>query len=457
MLPQVRCSPGIPEESRTLLIFSTFTPSVRSNLLVLFAAGLCFWAGLAGLLPTLPLFIATLGGSGQQIGIVMASFAVGLLVARPTLSRLADERGRKFVMVIGLLAIALAPFGYLLMQLLPHLVLPVSLGNRTLSLDLSMAALMAIRAFHGLSIAAFVVAYNALVVDLAPPAQRGELIGYMTLVNPIGMALGPALGGFLYEASGFVTAFLVMGLLGVGGLLLVSRLEEPPRPSLGSPYPSAENPDRFWGLLWTGRIRTPAMVLLLVGLAFGTLSTFVPLYVRETGLALNVGLIYTASAMASFGSRLVVGRASDRYGRGRFITASLAIYSLAMGLFWLAESAPAFLLAGLIQGFAAGTLIPMIAALMGDRSSPSDRGRTFGLAMVGFDMGIALAGPLFGTLADGLGYRSIFGLAGLMTLVGMGIFITTCSKDLRHSLQFALAQGRDVYAVTLATVAREPR
>lgn len=455
MLPQVRCSPCIPEESRTLLIFSTFTPSVRSNLLVLFAAGLCFWAGLAGLLPTLPLFIATLGGSGQQIGIVMASFAVGLLVARPTLSRLADERGRKFVMVIGLSAIALAPFGYLLMQLLPHLVVPVSFANRTFTVDLSMVALMAIRAFHGLSIAAFVVAYNALVVDLAPPAQRGELIGYMTLVNPIGMALGPALGGFLYEASGFVTAFLVMGLLGVGGLLLVSRLEEPPRPSLGSPYPSAENPERFWGLLWTGRIRTPAMVLLLVGLAFGTLSTFVPLYVRETGLALNVGLIYTASAMASFGSRLVVGRASDRYGRGRFITASLAIYSLAMGLFWLAESTPAFLLAGLIQGFAAGTLIPMIAALMGDRSSPSDRGRTFGLAMVGFDMGIALAGPLFGTIADGIGYRGIFGLAGLMTLVGMGIFITTCSKDLRHSLQFSLAQGRDVYAVDLATVARD--
>jgi hypothetical protein len=65
-------------------IFSTFSPSVRSNLAVLFVAGLCFWAGLAGLLPTLPLFIETLGGNGQQIGIVMASFAIGLLVARPT-------------------------------------------------------------------------------------------------------------------------------------------------------------------------------------------------------------------------------------------------------------------------------------------------------------------------------------------------------------------------------------
>jgi MFS family permease len=55
--------------------------------------------------------------------------------------------------------------------------------------------MMVIRAFHGLSIAAFVVAYSALVIDIAPPANRGELLGYMSLVNPVGMALGPCLGG----------------------------------------------------------------------------------------------------------------------------------------------------------------------------------------------------------------------------------------------------------------------
>ena len=427
-----------------MTIFFTFSPAVRANLAVLFAAGLCFWSGLAGLLPTLPLFIETLGGSGQQIGIVMASFAVGLLVARPTLAHLADTRGRKLVMIIGLMAVAVAPFGYLLVQMLPHFQVPVALAGRAFILDGSILLLMAIRAFHGLSIAAFVVAYSALVVDLAPPANRGELIGYMTLVNPIGLALGPALGGFLYEASGFRVAFLVMGILGFLGLILVLRLEEPYRPSAEC-LTTATTP--FWSQLWSGRVRTPAMILLLVGLAFGTLSTFVPLYVREAGLGLNVGLIYTASAVASFTSRLVVGRASDRHGRGRFITASLAIYSLAMAMFWLADSAPLFLLAGVIQGFGAGTLIPMIAALMGDRSSPADRGRTFGLAMVGFDVGIALAGPIFGTIADALSYRGIFGLAGVMTLTGLLIFITACSKDLPHSLRFALGQGRDIYAV----------
>lgn len=427
-----------------MTIFSTFSPSVRANLAVLFAAGLCFWASLAGLLPTLPLFIETLGGTGQQIGIVMASFAIGLLLVRPTLARLADTRGRKLVMIIGLGAVALAPFGYLVVQMLPHLRGTLSLGGQVIPIDGSILALIAIRAFHGLSIAAFVVAYSALVVDLAPPANRGELIGYMTLVNPIGLALGPALGGFLYETSGFRVAFFVMGILGFLGLGLVLRLQEPYQPKAER---ADQGPPAFWSQLKSGRVRTPALILLLVGLAFGTLSTFVPLYVREAGLALNVGLIYTASAVASFGARLLVGRASDRYGRGRFITASLAIYSLAMGMFWIADSAPLFLLAGVIQGSAGGTLVPMIAALMGDRSSPADRGRTFGVAMVGFDVGIALAGPVFGTIADALSYRGIFGLSGLMTAVGLVIFITTSSKDLPHSLRFALGEGRDVYAI----------
>jgi MFS family permease len=422
-------------------IFSTFNPTVKRQLTILFGAGLCFWAGLAGLLPTLPLFIATLGGGGQQIGLVMASFALGLLLFRPSLSDLADSHGRKLVMLIGLGAVAIAPFGYLAVMLLTQ---PIS---SVLNLQVAILAMVAIRAFHGLSIAAFVVAYHALVVDVAPPTNRGELIGYMTLVNPLGMALGPALGGYLYTTWGFSTAFAAMGVLGCIGLGLALGMEEADHPGATPSATSPPQPQGFWRHLWTGRIRTPALILLMVGLAFGTLSTFVPLYVAETGVNLNVGLIYTTSAVSSFIARLLVGRASDQHGRGRFITASLSIYSLAMALFWLADSASWFLLAGMVQGIGAGTLIPMVAALMSDRSDVSDRGRTFGLAMIGFDIGIALAGPVLGTVADSFSYRDIFGLCALLILVALGIFITSSSKDLPHSLRFALTGGRDVYAI----------
>jgi MFS family permease len=132
-----------------------------------------------------------------------------------------------------------------------------------------------------------------------------------------------------------------MGVLGVVGLVLILLLEEPYRPDAGNLSANGVNPGLFWRLLWTGRVRSAGHgVCCWWGLAFGTLSTFVPLYVRETGLRLNVGLIYTASAIASFSLRLLVGRASDRHGRGRFITVSLGIYSLSMLVFLAGRQCP---------------------------------------------------------------------------------------------------------------------
>lgn len=87
---------------------------------------------------------------------------------------------------------------------------------------------MLIRAFHGISIAAFATAYMALVSDLAPNDRRGEIIGYMSLVNPIGVAVGPALGGYLQAIAGYTPLFIFSGLLAGLGLICVIPITNPP-------------------------------------------------------------------------------------------------------------------------------------------------------------------------------------------------------------------------------------
>ncbi|MEM9482898.1 MAG: MFS transporter [Cyanobacteria bacterium P01_F01_bin.116] len=428
-------------------IFVTLEPSLRRNLVAMFVAGLCFWAGLAGLLPALPLYIEQFGANGQQIGFVMASFAVGLLTMRPVMARMTDERGRKPVLLIGLLAIAIAPLLYWLVPFLPEQTWQISVGEYRWRIESAIALMMIFRAFHGLSIASFVTAYSALVADLAPPNQRGELIGYMSLVNPIGMAVGPALGGYLQASSGFTQVFLLMAILGAAGLVCAVTIAEPPREVAPS-----RRQEAFWSLMFMPAVRVPALMLFLVGLAFGGLATFVPLYARESNLALNIGLIYTASAISSFAIRLLVGRASDRYGRGPFISLGLVFYSVSMIALWLAQSEASVLLASALQGMGGGMLIPMVAALMADRSTPTERGLMFGLCLTGFDLGIALAGPCMGLIADLSSYRDIFGVAGLMTMLGLVLFITTSSKDINHSVKFSLKGGKDIYAVPSSTL-----
>lgn len=409
-------------------VFLTFDAKLRRNLVILFAAGLLFWSSLTTLLPTLPLYVEYLGGTKQQIGLVMGCFAIGLLLFRPWLGQLADRRSRKLVLLIGLGATAISPLGYMVGKSIPLLIV--------------------LRAFHGISIAAFSTGYSALVADIAPPKQRGEVIGYMSLVTAIGMAIGPALGGFLQAWAGYNALFLLSSGLGVLGILITTQIVNPSVSTTQSKT-AKDNPtdNRFWRLLISPRLRIPAIVLLLVGLAFGTLSTFVPLFIKSVGVDLNPGLFYTATAISSFSVRLIGGRASDRYGRGLLITISLIFYILSMLFLWIATSANIFLLAGILEGMGAGILLPTIAAMLVDRAMPQERGRIFGVCMVGFDVGIAIAGPFLGLVAEQVGYRNMFGFAAGLTCLALFIFLTASSKDLPHSVRFALGRGHDLYAI----------
>ena len=418
-------------------IFSTLEPQARKNLFFLFVAGLLFWASLASLLPTLPLYVEDVGGTKQQIGVVIGAFAIGLLLFRPWLGKLSDRRSRKLVLLIGYVVVAIAPLGYLFAKSIPLLFL--------------------LRVFHGISIAAYTTGSSALVVDLSPVEKRGEVIGYMSLTNPIGMAIGPAMGTFLQARMGYMPLFLFSFAAGLLGLFVAFQVQEPRLIQPSGEKLSMDDPtnassvkperDQFWQLLGSPRLRIPTLVMLLTGLVFGAIATFVALYIRESQIDFNAGWFYTAAAMSSFCSRFFSGQASDRYGRGVFITTSLVFYSLSMLLLSQAQSPVAFLLAGVLEGVASGTLIPSIIALISDRSQAHERGRVFSLCLGGLDLGIAIAGPVLGTFAQQLGYQGIFALTCGIAFLALLIFITQNSKDLRHSLRFATGRERDIYAL----------
>ncbi|BAY25911.1 major facilitator superfamily protein [Calothrix sp. NIES-2100] len=405
-------------------VFENFDSQLRRTLLALFTAGLLFWSSLTALLPTLPLYIEDLGATKQQIGIVLGSFAIGMLLFRSGFGLLADRKGRKIVLLIGMLVNAIAPLGYIIVQSIP--------------------GLMAVRAFHGISIAAFTTGFLALVADLAPEKNRGEIMGYMSLVTPIGAAIGPAIGGYLQAASGYTLLFLLSTGLSVMGLLCLIPIVNPP---IHKQQQVNSNDGKFWQLLFSPRVRVLATIMLMIGLAFGTLHTFVPLFIKATKVNLNPGLFYTVGALASFSVRFFTGKASDRYGRGLFITLSLVVYALAMILLWKASTANVFLIAGTLEGAGSGILMPMISTVVADRALPQERGRTFSLCIMGLDIGIAIAGPVVGSVAEQVGYRNMFGFCAGLTVLALLIFLTQCNNNIPDSLRFALGRGKDVYSL----------
>ncbi|MBE9033433.1 MFS transporter [filamentous cyanobacterium LEGE 11480] len=388
--------------------------------------GLLFWACLASLLPVLPAYVKDAGASDHEVGIVMRGFAIGLLLFRPKMGQLIDTRGRKAALLIGIVVAAIAPLLY--------------------ALTTSTGMLLAIRIFHGLSIAAFTTSYSTLVADLAPAENRGELIGYMSLVNPIGMAIGPALGGYLHPLIGNQALFFVCSGLGVGSFLFSLMVQSTP---VIAPPDTADNRPKLtaWHIVSHDRFRIPTFTMLSVGLAFGVLSVYLPLFVKQENFAMNVGLFYTMAAIASFMTRLVSGKASDKVGRGLFITVGLLCYMVSMIMLWAAQDVPTILAAGFIEGCGGGMLLPIMIALITDRCLAHERGRVYSLCIGGFDLGIFMAGPLVGFMAAWVGYRGLFAIAALVTLLATIVFITLSSKNLAYSLRFSLGKGRDLYAL----------
>jgi MFS family permease len=395
---------------------------------------------MASQLPILSLYVEHLGGNNAQVGLVMGSFAIGLLLARPRLGLMSDRQGRKIVLIIGAVVATIAPLGYIFAQSIP--------------------ALIALRAFHGLSIAAFTTGYSALVVDLSPPENRGELIGYMTLTQPIGVALGPAIGSFLQVNQGYGWAFGVASLFGIlacFGLLSVREARRPPLqvtvppgdrpPSSATSATAPQRPPTVWQRLCSPQLRVPSTVMAVVGIVFGTLVAFIPLHIAAAGVDLIPGLFYTTAAIASFSARFGFGSQSDRYGRGLFITGALGCYVVAMTLLAIADQVSLFLFAALAEGTAAGLLIPMMVALVSDRAQPEERGQMFALCLLGFDLGLALAGPVLGSVSDRWGYRMIFAIAAILAAIALLIFTTLSTPTVRSSLRFALGRGRDPYAI----------
>lgn len=410
--------------------FRSFDPKRQRSLLILFIAGLCFWTSITALLPTLPLYVEFLGGTKQQIGWVMGAFALGLLPSRFWFGPLADRKGRKLILLIGTIVAMIAPWGYLWAK--------------------SILIMLFLRAFHGISVAAFTLGYSALVADIAPVERRGEVIGYMSLVAPIGMAIGPAVGGSLQASFGYDPIFLSSAGFAFLAFIGICQVSEPRReqpPIISSSISWRQKGLSYFKMLWSPPLRIPAVVMLMIGLIFGTLVTFLPLAVKESGLNFNAGLFYSTAAIASFLVRVPTGRASDRYGRGLFITGGLICYFLAMLLLSQTTKSNIILLAAALEGMGAGVVIPMMITLITDRCLPEERGKFFSLCLTGFDVGIAIAGPIFGSIAEQWGYPIIFALDAVLAFIAIISFAGFSNKTVHLSLKFAMGQAKDVYSL----------
>lgn len=146
----------------------------------------------------LPLFASLEGGlSSSEIGIVISANLLITAVLQAPAGRLADLASRRVLVTAGGLAYAVL-FG----------VLPLSS---------SFSSLLVISILLGGAGALPLPAATALMADRGRGYGMGTLMASFNMAQSVGMVVGPLLGGFLMDASGLLSVFVMGGVAGIAG------------------------------------------------------------------------------------------------------------------------------------------------------------------------------------------------------------------------------------------------
>lgn len=373
-------------------------------------ANFLFSTGLSGFV-LLPLHLRELGASDGQLGVMMGCYSLAAILTQPVVGAWLDRGGHRAFLVGGSALAALVSLAFA--------AFPDTLG-----------LVPVLRALQGVAFSIYFIANFTVVVDLAPPAHRGQALGIFGISGLSSTAVGPALGEAVLRWAGFRGLFLAAALVGAVATVMSARLTVPraPRPAGG---------EGLAGLL-QGAAAAPRLPLVLGG-AFGlgtsVMFTFFPTYARDLGVG-RVGLFAIAYSIAALAVRAGAGGLADSASRRRVIIPAHALQAVAAGL--LASlaplvtrahvpGAPLLFLAGLLAGGAHGFLYPALTALVVDLTPPARRGRVVGVFSACILAGQASGAAGFGPLASWLGYGPMFGV--LTVALGLACVLALRLRD----------------------------
>jgi MFS family permease len=269
--------------------------------------------------------------------------------------------------------------------------------------------------FHGVGIAAFTTAYSSLVADLVPPPRRGEALGLAGTAPYLSIIFAPPLGGALFPRVGFSPLFFASSVVAALSLLVATPIREAAR---------SVNSQKAVGFLETLSKRyvwVPSLLTLVVGLAYGSLLTFLPLFGVERGIA-NVGLFFTAYGLMTITVRMPLGRLSDRVGRMRVIVPAALALSLALAGLKVAGGMELLIVVAILYGLGDGGTGTATTALVVDEAPWEVRGTAIGVLFASFDLGAGLGGVTMGPVAGMVGYGGMYLLLALIVLAGAAAF-----------------------------------
>ncbi len=311
-----------------------------------------------------------------------------------------DRFGRKWVMVLSLIGNGVTYYLF-----------------RQAETYLFFATLMAMRGlFHPM----YKVGTSAMVTDLVTPEQRVDAFALMRTADNLGIAIGPAIGGFVaatsYDAS-FTTASLTLLFFGLSIALFAretvpreapkTALETQKRSSAG--YGEVIKDRQFLAFVFSFTLFKICSVMLWALLA---------VYAKQNyGLPENqYGFIPTTNALMVVLFQVMMTRLTRRYLPLPVMAIGTMIYALGVTSIALGQGFWSFWLSFVVVTVGELMIMPTSTTFVANLAPIDKRGRYMSFFSLSQGAGRGIAPLLGGLLNDNIGPKAIWYGAGLIGL-----------------------------------------
>jgi MFS family permease len=425
---------------------------IPAKLFTLMATAFVDMLGLLMIIPLLPFYVKTLGGSGVNvlgmhfgigliIGVIVAAFTLAQLVSAPLWGHFSDRVGRRptLLIALGAAGIAYLIFGFahsLLLLFLSRVVQGAGGGT--------------------------VGVIQAYVADSTDPKDRARALGWLSATTNLGVALGPVLGSFAlvlgkrdllpgagtlqmgHAAPGIMAAALcLLNMIFVARYLKESRdfNEEPQageilQTSRQATWRVISHPSEPSSrLIWIYAIAIGAFQG-----SFSVLALFLNARFQVTEQTIGYFFMYVGS-ISVFTRVLLLGRAVDWLGEANL--SRLGLVLLATGVVGMPLSRNLGMLAIAVALIPLGTAFtfPCVTALLSRVISQRERGLYMGMQQTYGGVARIIAPLFFGWAFDSLGVSSpyFFSAAFIVATIFLGFGLDKYARPARAAAREAAA------------------
>ncbi len=364
------------------------------------------------LLPTFPFFISYLGGDALAIGIAASLFSLATVVSRPFVGWVIDTRGRRIVLLVGLVGLALMPLGY------------------CISLGITFAIIL--RTIHGMFQAVASNANSTWVADIVPRKRMGEGLGMHGLSLAIATAIAPAIGLTIMNHFGFNLLFLLTSVSVVIAFVLTLFIKN-------KNYTLEHKPLRLKELFEPMSLPA-AITMCLFMITYSVVEVFVAIYASQQGLP-SGGIYFICIAISTLVTRIALGRFVDRHGEQLLVYTGNIACIAAVLLLVLCHNFPCFALSALCLGYGFGAIVPSLQTMAMHAVAPERRGAATSTFFIAFDLGVAISGFLAGVLIKALGYDTMFIIMIVFCILSLTYYYTFGRN---HASSFNASQRKAV-------------